>query len=103
MKKKIHTACSVYISLLLMFRSLLICIKRVPIRKFSTTTTTSQMKALPFKISRKQADEILMGKQGFLEKGNGSVTKGNELIVYEKDPVRECFVPFYAADIKGLT
>ncbi len=72
----------------------------LPLRKrlFSDT-----VKVLPFKISRLQSDEIFLKKKGLLEKSSSNtIFKTNSLVIYEKDPVTETYLPFHSADVSNL-
>lgn len=56
------------------------------------------LKALPFKITRQQANNIFITQPNFLEPSNNI----SGLIVSNGDPVKECLIPFHSADINNI-
>lgn len=56
---------------------------------------------LPFKITRVKANEIFSNNRRFLEESSDG--HSTALSIYKSDPVKECYIPFHSADVKGVT
>lgn len=67
-----------------------------------TSRNYSQFIGLPFKISRKQAnDTILQNKRWFEE--SETVNKTSLIVYDDRVNIKECYIPFHGVDIKNLS
>ena len=67
-------------------------VPRISTRHYSTPP------AIPFRITRKEANQIFASKRSLLEVAG----EEDALVHYKTDPVKECFIPFHSADISNI-
>lgn len=68
---------------------------RLPLRQKTTSSS------LPFKITRRDADQRFANHRQFLAVNNAG-DSGGALTVYKSDPIKACFVPFHSAQVGRL-
>lgn len=56
---------------------------------------------LPFKLSRRDAEKVLLANKSFLE--NAGPAESTSLALSKGDPIKACFLPFHSAGVRNLT
>lgn len=67
--------------------------------KIITFIPQRNLKTLPFVITRQDAEKILLEKKQNIFQNNA---KTMALSLYRGDPIKECYIPFHAFDIRNL-
>ncbi|XWV26266.1 DnaJ-like subfamily C member 3 [Tupanvirus soda lake] len=60
---------------------------------------STNIKSLPFKITRQKAQELLMPNNNLMEE---NIVNKSALVIRKTDPIKECFIPFHSADLRNI-